>query len=162
VGLQTSERLPADTFVLAYIGELIGETEMARRDALRREHRQRHSYAMRVDEVMGADTLTTIIDPTVRVSRRRRPLAEWCGQGNVARFVNHSCAPNMRRVLCRYEHAAARVAFFTTRAVDVGEELTYFYDNRPMRDEGGGEATECRCGAPECRGRMPNDELHIL
>lgn len=46
--------------------------------------------------------------------------------GNVARFINHSCEPNLVSIRVFIEHQDAnfpRIAFFTMRDVDALEEL---------------------------------------
>jgi len=42
--------------------------------------------------------------------------------GNIARFVNHSCAPN-----CEADGPEGRVFILTTKNIKAGEELTYDY-----------------------------------
>jgi [histone H3]-lysine4 N-trimethyltransferase ASH1L len=70
-------------------------------------------------------------------------------RGSIARFVNHSCAPN-----CKMEkwtvNGKPRMALFAgDRDIMTGEELTYDYnfDNYSQKN-----VQECRCGAEICRG----------
>jgi len=79
--------------------------------------------------------------------------------GNVARWCNHSCAPNCQAVL--YEAADGdprkdRIVIETLRAIDIGEELTYDYGIRlPVRHTARMRALwACRCGTPQCSGTM--------
>lgn len=72
--------------------------------------------------------------------------------GNVARWVNHSCAPN-----CETEETEdGRVFIQAMRDIRRGEELNYDYgliiDERitPTLKK----QYECRCGSSECRGTM--------
>lgn len=60
------------------------------------------------------------------------------------RHANHSCAPNM--VL---KVQQGRVAFYALRDIAAGEELTARYGETHHA----GRLT-CRCGAPQCRGRL--------
>lgn len=80
-------------------------------------------------------------------------------QGNSARWLNHSCAPNC----VAYVHAhrsgdprRARVIIETLRPVRRGEELTYDYGI--VLDEAHTPALKriwaCHCGAPTCSGTM--------
>ena len=69
-----------------------------------------------------------------------------CG---VARFLNHSCAPCLRQTsvwVDTLDLMLHRIAFFATRDIAPGEELTFDY----KYDEGAREM-ECHCGAPACR-----------
>lgn len=60
------------------------------------------------------------------------------------RYTNHSCAPN---TVLRIQRG--RVEFYAMRAIAPGEELTANYGT--THHEG---KLECRCGAPNCVGRI--------
>jgi uncharacterized protein len=71
--------------------------------------------------------------------------------GNTARWINHSCAPNLEAT-----QSGKRVFLKALRDIAVGEEL--FYDYSLMIE---GRLTSklkaehaCLCGAPGCRGTM--------
>ncbi len=79
--------------------------------------------------------------------------------GNIARWINHSCAPNCEAVL--YESAdgepeSDRVFIEAARDIQAGEELTYDYGIR--LDEPHTPRMKkiwaCRCGASACTGTM--------
>ncbi|KNE75539.1 Proteins containing SET domain [Candidatus Burkholderia crenata] len=71
--------------------------------------------------------------------------------GNSARYINHSCAPN-----CEAEEKEGRVFIHTLRAIKEDEELYYDYglviDGRVTKKLK--KEYECRCGAKKCRGTM--------
>ena len=51
-------------------------------------------------------------------------------RGNVSRFLNHSCSPNLEvvQVMQKLDDASLpdwQVGFFTTRDIKAGEELAY-------------------------------------
>ena len=79
--------------------------------------------------------------------------------GNVARWLNHGCAPNCKAFTI--EHASGdprkdKVVIEALRDIEAGEELTYDYDIRveePITDKDR-ELWACRCGAPNCTGSM--------
>lgn len=69
--------------------------------------------------------------------------------GSIARFVNHSCAPN-----CRMEkwivHGQPRMALFAgPRPIMTGDELTYDYNFDPFSAK---NVQKCLCGSENCRG----------
>ncbi|PTB21577.1 SET domain-containing protein-lysine N-methyltransferase [Trinickia symbiotica] len=71
--------------------------------------------------------------------------------GNSARWINHSCAPN-----CEAEEIEGRVFIHALRDIDADEELFYDYGlvvdvrlTKKLKAEYG-----CRCGARKCRGTM--------
>eukprot|EP00978_Attheya_sp_CCMP212_P012045 scaffold29883_cov48-Attheya_sp.AAC.4 len=70
-------------------------------------------------------------------------------QGNLARFINHSCGPNCHLVPVNVS-GYMRVAIFALRDIAPGEFLSYDY----QFDTKHGEKFVCRCGAENCRGTM--------
>ncbi|KAI1707518.1 SET domain-containing protein [Ditylenchus destructor] len=82
--------------------------------------------------------------------------------GNEARFVNHSCKPNLDvyNVFVKGEYEnLERIAFFTSRAVKKGEELTikYYTDEqyKEVRKAERKKKRKCLCRAKKCPGFMP-------
>ena len=79
--------------------------------------------------------------------------------GNVARWINHSCAPNCQAVLeenTEGNRRLDRVLIETLRPIKRGEELTYDYgitltERLSPRLK---RIWECRCGAAACIGTM--------
>ncbi|HQY27424.1 MAG TPA: SET domain-containing protein-lysine N-methyltransferase [Burkholderiaceae bacterium] len=80
-------------------------------------------------------------------------------QGNGARWINHSCAPNCEAVLDEDpggNRRRDRVFIESIRDIRQGEELTYNYGivlevphTRAMK-----RIWACRCGAPQCTGTL--------
>lgn len=79
--------------------------------------------------------------------------------GNVARWINHSCAPNCQALVDEDEkgrRSKDRVFIETLREIKAGEELTYDYgitlgERQTPRLK---KIWECRCGQPDCTGTM--------
>ena len=79
--------------------------------------------------------------------------------GNVARWINHSCAPNCRAVVEESADGDARhdrIVIETLRELRAGEELTYDYgivlaERHTPRLKA---IWACRCGAAECTGTL--------
>ncbi|KAB8318424.1 SET domain-containing protein-lysine N-methyltransferase [Tolypothrix campylonemoides VB511288] len=80
-------------------------------------------------------------------------------QGNTARWINHSCAPNCEAVLEENEagdRRRDRVFIEARRSIKPGEELTYDYgitlaEPHTARLK---KIWECRCGSKNCTGTM--------
>ncbi|XP_010543637.1 PREDICTED: histone-lysine N-methyltransferase, H3 lysine-9 specific SUVH1 [Tarenaya hassleriana] len=79
--------------------------------------------------------------------------------GNVARFMNHSCSPNVFWQPVMYEHnnqSFFHVAFFALSHIPPMTELTYDYGvSRPSGTEAGAPLygkKKCLCGSEYCRG----------
>ncbi|MBB5202966.1 hypothetical protein HNQ51_000259 [Inhella inkyongensis] len=72
-------------------------------------------------------------------------------QGNSARWINHSCAPN-----CEADEIKGRVYIHALRDIEAGEELFYDYHltveeryTAKLKRE-----YQCLCGAAQCRGTL--------
>lgn len=73
-------------------------------------------------------------------------------EGNVARFINHSCEPNLfvqNIFVDTHDPKFPLVAFFTNRTIKAGTELTWNYSytegSRPDHE------VSCRCGKSTCQ-----------
>ncbi|MFN0108205.1 MAG: SET domain-containing protein [Blastocatellia bacterium] len=64
--------------------------------------------------------------------------------GNATQFINHSCQGN-----CRLTAVKGHLLFFALRDIEPGEEIVLDYEESWHDDE-----KRCRCGAPNCRGRI--------
>lgn len=170
-GVRTREPLPRGRFVCEYAGELLSSAEAAarRRAAAAANAPATSNYVMSVVEHVGTPrrALVTTIDPS------------RCG--NVGRFLNHSCAPNLAVRIVRVGSALPRAAFFCARDVAIGEELTFRYGGTSACASSSSSTTTtasevevadaaaeaqtaaagrrpCRCGAAACTGYLPLDE----
>ncbi|XP_077094229.1 histone-lysine N-methyltransferase SETDB2 isoform X2 [Siphateles boraxobius] len=73
-------------------------------------------------------------------------------EGNVARFINHSCEPNLfiQNVFVDTHHPQfPLIAFFTNRSVKAGTELTWNYSYTPGSHPD--HEVSCRCGNTSCQ-----------
>ncbi|XP_026739602.1 histone-lysine N-methyltransferase eggless isoform X2 [Trichoplusia ni] len=76
-------------------------------------------------------------------------------QGNIGRYLNHSCCPNVfvqNVFVDTHDPRFPWVAFFALSHIKAGTELTWNYNY----DVGSvpGKVLYCYCGAPNCRGRL--------
>lgn len=79
--------------------------------------------------------------------------------GNVARWINHSCEPNCEAVMHEHKHGKRhkdKILIEATRDIAAGEELTYNYgivlhEPHTARVK---QLWGCRCGAATCTGTM--------
>mmetsp|Transcript_6055 Transcript_6055/g.23510 ORF Transcript_6055/g.23510 Transcript_6055/m.23510 type:complete len:98 (+) Transcript_6055:57-350(+) len=75
--------------------------------------------------------------------------------GNAARFVNHSCAPNLRVRIQRFGSMKPVPVLVAKRELRSGEEVTFDYFQDVTGDQATASATPCFCRAPNCRGFLP-------
>ncbi|MEO5958453.1 MAG: SET domain-containing protein-lysine N-methyltransferase [Opitutaceae bacterium] len=125
-GVYARTTIPDGARVIEYTGERITKAEAARRETQRLARQRR-----------GGDDCVYIFN------LNRRHDLDGRMRRNVARLINHSCAPN-----CRAEVIRGRVWIVARREIPAGEELTFDY---------GFSFTEwrrhpCRCGAKRCPG----------
>ncbi|KAI9470479.1 MAG: hypothetical protein EXX96DRAFT_584475 [Benjaminiella poitrasii] len=141
-GVRSRRFIPKGTFIEEYIGEVITIEEGDRRGILYDE--LKCSYLFDMD--FARDELSTkyVIDSFVL--------------GNVSRFFNHSCLPNLDVYAVYYDSAdnlMHRLAFFAKRDIEKGEELCFDYNGRRdvvnEEEEEKGSCYACHCESPECR-----------
>ncbi|RZC60493.1 hypothetical protein C5167_022244 [Papaver somniferum] len=103
--------------------------------------------------------------PHVEVDDKKlESVPEFCidaGQvGNVARFINHSCDPNLfvQCVLSSHQNVKlARVMLFAAENIPPLQELAYDYGypiGSVLDAEGNVREMACHCGADKCRKRL--------
>uniref|UniRef100_H3AMT6 Histone-lysine N-methyltransferase SETDB2 n=1 Tax=Latimeria chalumnae TaxID=7897 RepID=H3AMT6_LATCH len=76
-------------------------------------------------------------------------------EGNVGRFLNHSCYPNLflqNVFVDSHDQNSPWVAFFTSRHVKAGSELTWDYNYKPGSEPE--KEVQCLCGADNCQKRI--------
>ncbi|XP_043464292.1 histone-lysine N-methyltransferase EHMT2 isoform X2 [Leptopilina heterotoma] len=130
-GLRTLKHIPKGTYVCEYVGEIISDSEA--------DHREDDSY------LFDLDNRVNIIDGETYCIDARR-------YGNVARFINHSCAPNLLPVRLFVEHQDLhfpRIAFFANRNIEADEELGFDYGEKFWIIKC--KSFTCTCGAETCR-----------
>lgn len=131
LGIYAETAIPRHALVIEYTGELISHLE-----ALRRYPEQdgregpEHTFVLQLDE-------ERVVDANVG--------------GNDARFINHSCAPNLEPIAI-----GDHMWLVALRPIAPGEELGYDY--AIQLDERHTPAQKrrfpCACGAPTCRGTL--------
>lgn len=128
-GLFTLLPLKKGELVIEYVGELI-RSNLA-------DVRERHylasgidsSYLFRLDDEYVVDATT---------------------QGNIARFINHSCQPNCLARIVRSE-SRPRILIYAKTDITSHQEITYDYQF-PLEDEE--HKIKCLCNTPVCRGYL--------
>ncbi|XP_075997195.1 histone-lysine N-methyltransferase SETMAR [Genypterus blacodes] len=162
-GVRTLEPLPRGTFVCEYAGEVIGFDEARRRQLA--QGSKENNYIIAVREHAGKDHVTnTFVDPA--------------SVGNVGRFLNHSCSPNLFMVPVRVHSMVPRLALFADRDISAHEELTFDYsggysNQPPIEPSAQSDAAlqtsrtdalprkTCFCGTDSCAQFLPLD-LSVL
>ncbi|XP_057980671.1 histone-lysine N-methyltransferase SUVR5 [Malania oleifera] len=141
--LRAGEAILRGTFVCEYIGEVLSEHEANERH--NRYDKASCSYFYDIDAHIS--DMSSFIEGQVPY------VIDATRYGNVSRFINHSCSPNLvnHQVLVEsMEYQLAHVGLYASRDIAVGEELTYGYRFKLLP----GQGCQCHCGASNCRGRL--------
>ena len=146
-GVVCRSDLSPGTFVCQYAGEVISAEEARRRFAFNGPG-VNFIYALREHFSPECPPVVTYIDPS--------------HIGNIGRYLNHSCDPNMLIVPVRIGNTLPRIAFFARQHIPTGTELTYDYSGgNSMQPENQnqalGQRSVCLCASPSCRRFLPFD-----
>ena len=116
-GLFACENVKKLTFVCEYAGEVVGVSEAGRRLG---SGDGGMNYLIVLREHCATGVVLTCVDPRC--------------MGNVGRFANHSCDPNLLMVPVRVDNSVPRLALFARRDILAGEELTFDYSGETVLD----------------------------
>jgi uncharacterized protein len=130
VGAFATRKIRKGTRLIEYTGERITSAEADRRYPDDESQARHHTFLFAIDD-------DVVIDAAV--------------DGNEARFINHSCAPNCDAVI-----DDARIWIETIRDIKPGEELAYDYAFvlEERHTPAAKRRYPCSCGAPTCRGTI--------
>jgi len=86
-------------------------------------------------------------------------LIDGTRDGNSARFINHSCAPNCEALIfvdINGNERRDKVWLLALRDIAAGEELSFDYalEMQSAAHAAAAQPWTCRCGAKACRGTM--------
>lgn len=126
-GVRTLQDIPRGTFVCEYIGEILSDSEG--------DKREDDSYLF---DLENRDGETYCLDARY--------------YGNISRFVNHLCEPNLVPVRVFVDHqdlSFPRIAFFSSRDIKANEELGFDYGERFWIIKY--KMFTCECGSAKCK-----------
>lgn len=139
-GVRAKNRIKRGTFIEQYVGEVLTMQEGDFRGTV--YDTLECSYLFDMDFAQSEYPIKYVIDSYVI--------------GNVSRFFNHSCSPNLEVFVVYYDSADAqmhRLAFFARRDIAEDEELCFDYNGRfdleSVTDTH--DRYACQCNAPNCR-----------
>ncbi|XP_015876149.2 histone-lysine N-methyltransferase, H3 lysine-9 specific SUVH1 [Ziziphus jujuba] len=165
-GLRSLDPLRAGSFICEYAGEVIDKFKLMQN----REEIENDEYVFDTSRVcdsfkwnyepalLGEESSNDANEDYIIPSRL---VISSKNVGNVARFINHSCSPNIFWQPILYEHnnqSSIHIAFFAIRHIPPMTELTYDYgvsssseadNSNPFRWK-----KKCLCGSSKCRGHL--------
>lgn len=126
MGLYAKENIESGEFIIEYVGDLIRKVVADLREKKYTRQGMGDSYLFR----LSGDW---VIDATRR--------------GGIARFINHSCDPNVYAKIISVV-GEPKIVFYSKRSIKEGEELTYDYK---FDYEAEDQKIPCLCKATTCR-----------
>ncbi|KAJ8921859.1 hypothetical protein NQ315_008491 [Exocentrus adspersus] len=125
--IKTLRFIPKGSYVCEYVGEILTDIVADQRDD--------DSYLFDLD---NRDTESFCIDAKF--------------YGNFARFINHSCSPNLHPIKVFIDHQDLRfprIALFAKNDIDAEEELSFDYGHKFWLVKY--KSFTCHCGATDCK-----------
>ena len=160
-GVRSLNFIPSGSFICEYIGEILKEKEAEERAG-------NDEYLFDVGNNFNDNSLwggLSTLMPDVHSASSQVvedggftiDAAEY---GNIGRFVNHSCNPNLYAQNVLYDHNDKRIPhimLFAAENIPPLQELTYHYNYTldEVRDSNGNiKKKSCFCGSADCTGRL--------
>ncbi|KAF3324912.1 histone-lysine N-methyltransferase, H3 lysine-9 specific SUVH4-like protein [Carex littledalei] len=159
-GVRSLSSIPSGSFVCEYIGELLRDREAEQRTNDEYLFDIGHNYD---DSALWEGLLSDdgiITDEVGAPSSEEGYTIDALERGNVGRFINHSCSPNLYAQDVLFDHDDKKmphVMFFACENIPPLKELTYHYNygiGAVRGSDGSVKVKECYCGASECKGRL--------
>ncbi|KAA8517847.1 hypothetical protein F0562_015321 [Nyssa sinensis] len=147
-GLRSWDPIRAGAFICEYGGDVL---DISKVDELGSEHEDNYIFdATRTYQPLGGMPGNSIESPKIPFPI----LISAKNGGNVARFMNHSCSPNVfwQPVLRENNNECyIHIAFYAIRHIPPMKELTYDY-GIVQNDKADQRRKTCLCGSLKCRG----------
>lgn len=160
-GARSLNSIPSGSFICEYVGELLQDSEAEQRSNDDYLFDIGHNYDDKslweglpnlIPGLQSSSNCDTVEDVGFTIDAAK--------YGNVGRFINHSCSPNLYAQNLLYDHDDKKmphIMFFAADNIPPLQELTYHYNYTidQVRDSGGNiKRKDCYCGSAECSGRL--------
>uniref|UniRef100_A0A4W5QPW0 Euchromatic histone-lysine N-methyltransferase 1a n=1 Tax=Hucho hucho TaxID=62062 RepID=A0A4W5QPW0_9TELE len=126
-GVRALQDIPQGTFICEYVGEIITDAEA--------DGRENDSFLFTLDNKVGD---VHCIDARLF--------------GNIGRFINHLCEPNLLAVRVFTMHQDLRfprIAFFSRKPIQSGDQIGFDYGDHFWKVKS--KYYSCQCCSPRCR-----------
>ncbi|CAH2061457.1 unnamed protein product [Thlaspi arvense] len=164
-GVRSLSSIPSGSFICEYVGELLEDKEAERRTG---NDEYLFDIGNKYDNTL-AEGMSKLM-PGMEKEKEEEDggdggettgfTVDAAKKGNIGRFINHSCSPNLYAQNVLYDHEDKRIPHVMLFAMDnipPLQELTYHYNYMidQVRDVNGNIKKKiCYCGSSECTGRL--------
>ena len=159
-GVRSRTFIPSGSFICEYVGEMLEDEEAQKRTT--------DEYLFAIGNNYYDESLWEGLSSVPCLQKSASSEAEEDGgftidaskYGNVGKFINHSCTPNLYAQNLLYDHDDKRmphVTFFACEDIPPLQELTYHYNytiDDVQDSDGNIRKKSCYCGSIECTGRL--------
>lgn len=160
-GVRSLNSIPSGSFICEYTGELLEDKEAEKRIGS-------DEYLFDIGHNRNEHTLWDGLSNLMPDSQSQASenvgdggfTIDAAKYGSVARFINHSCSPNLYAQNVLYDHEDKRmphIMLFAAENIPPLQELTYDYNYKidQIRDSKGDiKIKRCFCGSSDCTGRL--------
>ncbi|KAI3756571.1 hypothetical protein L1987_56392 [Smallanthus sonchifolius] len=152
-GVRSLSSISSGSFICEYVGELLEETEAEKRTS-------NDEYLFDIGQNYNDCSLKPDTKPEEIVNTGGGFTIDAASYGNVGRFINHSCSPNLYAQNVLYDQDDNRmphIMLFAAENISPLQELTYHYNylvDTVHDADGNIKVKSCYCGSPECTGRL--------
>ncbi|TVU09312.1 hypothetical protein EJB05_42776, partial [Eragrostis curvula] len=158
-GVRSLSSIPSGSFICEYAGELLQDKEAEKRENDEYLFDIGHNY--HDEELWEGLKSTPGLESSAPSSKPMEGFTIDAAEcGNVGRFINHSCLPNLYAQNVLWDHDDVQkphVMLFAVENIPPLQELTYHYNYTigQVEDKNGEEKVKhCYCGSAECCGRL--------
>ncbi|XP_057799465.1 uncharacterized protein LOC131015206 [Salvia miltiorrhiza] len=152
-GVRALASIPSGSFICEYTGELLEDIEAEKRIG-------NDEYLFDIGRNLIDSPANSDEEEAAAELKGRGFTIDALTYGNVGRFINHSCAPNLWAQNVIYDDDDKRmphVMLFAMENIPPLQELTYSYNyslGQVHDSEGNVKVKSCYCGAAGCSGRL--------
>lgn len=159
-GVRSRTFIPSGSFICEYVGEMLEDEEA--------QNRTTDEYLFAIGNNYYDEALWEGLSSVPCLQKSASSETEEDGgftldasrYGNVGKFINHSCTPNLYAQNLLYDHGDKRmphVCFFACEDIPPLQELTYHYNyiiDDVYDSDGNIRKKDCYCGSIDCTGRL--------
>ncbi|GLT91132.1 hypothetical protein SLE2022_090350 [Rubroshorea leprosula] len=142
-GARSLNSIASGSFICEYLGELLNHEEADQRIEC-------FDYLYDIGSASGSSQVEDEVGYTIDAAQI----------GNVGRFINHSCSPNLVAQNVLFNHDDRRcphIMFFAAVDIPRMQELSFDYNcgiDNVFDAHGNVKKKPCDCGSSDCKGRM--------